>query len=245
LNAGEFFASLKTSPVIPWQELTRSRPFVVLSPHPDDESLGTGGLVALARRSRQDVSIVLLTDGSGSHPRSASYPRERLIATRQAELEEAGRILGLAPNCTCRLGLPDTAAPMNGPLFERAVTTIVEIARKVGATTLFVTWRGDPHRDHEAAALLAEEVRRRSPFMTLWAYPIWGWHLDVKKAVDPAPRGYRIDISAVQPIKRAAIEAHVSQMTDLISDDPCGFRFTETTLIPFLGAFEYFIEVPA
>ena len=45
-----------------------ARPFVVLSPHPDDESLGMGGLIALARRNHQDVSIVAVTDGAGSHP---------------------------------------------------------------------------------------------------------------------------------------------------------------------------------
>ncbi|MDB5654757.1 MAG: LmbE-like protein, partial [Tardiphaga sp.] len=102
----------------------------------------------------------------------------------------------------------------------------------------------DPHCDHEATARMAEAVRRKLPDLKLWAYPIWGWHLDPASSLDrPEPTGFRLDISEHQACKRAAVAAHVSQMTDLIYDDPDGFCFTERTLAPFLGPFEYFIEV--
>ena len=93
--------------------------------------------------------------------------------------------------------------------------------------------------------MVGQELRRKIPDLRLWAYPIWGWHLELTAEIGPAqPLGGRVDISQWQPIKRAAIAAHASQMTDLIDDDPDGFRFTETTLAPFLGAFEYSLEVP-
>jgi hypothetical protein len=91
---------------------------------------------------------------------------------------------------------------------------------------------------------MAEAVRRHLPHLKLWAYPIWGWHLDPSTQLDRAPpRGFRFDISQLRQRKRAAIDAHVSQMTGLIDDDPDGFHFTEATLAPYLGAFEYFIEM--
>ena len=246
MNARQFFELVRQLPLAPWQDLTGGRPFVVLSPHPDDESLGVGGLVALARRDRQDVSVIVATDGSGSHPRSISYPRERLIATRKAELAEAGRILGLPPERMHHLGLKDTAMPTQGPAFEQAVAAVSDVVERSGAATLFVTWGGDPHCDHQAAALLAAAVRRRNPSLTLWAYPIWGWHLPGETDVAAtAPRGCCIDIADVLAVKRAAIDAHVSQMTDLIADDPDGFRFRDETLAPFLGRYEYFIEMSA
>jgi LmbE family N-acetylglucosaminyl deacetylase len=245
MNAGQYFALVRDMPVVHWPEVTGGRSFVVLSPHPDDESLGSGGLIALARRDHQDVAIVLLTDGSGSHPRSITYPRERLIALRRAEIEQAGRILGVAPNCVTHLGLPDTAAPRCGPVFDRAAAAVSKIVDMTRAESLFVTWRHDPHCDHEAAAILAEDVRRRHPSIRLWAYPVWGWHLAATADVTaPPPHGCRVDITEVTAIKRAAIDAHVSQMTDLIADDPEGFRLHEETLAPFLGRYEYFIEVP-
>jgi LmbE family N-acetylglucosaminyl deacetylase len=246
VNASRYFELVKNMPLAPWQDLTRGRPFVVLSPHPDDESLGMGGLIALARHQQQDVSVIVMTDGEGSHPRSISYPRERLIATRRAELQAAGRILGLAPHGVHHLGLQDTAAPTSGPIFEQAVAKVSEIIERTRAATLFVTWDGDPHCDHRSASVLAEEIHRRMyQSVMLWSYPIWGWHLNAADQVTaPPPKGCRINITDVRATKRAAIDAHVSQMTDLIADDPDGFRFNDQTLAPFLSAFEYFIKVP-
>jgi LmbE family N-acetylglucosaminyl deacetylase len=142
------------------------------------------------------------------------------------------------------LGLSDAQTPTTGPSFDAAVATIAEAFLAADAKSLFVTWDGDPHCDHVATARMAEAVRRRLPHLKLWAYPIWGWHLDPSMRLDRAPpRGVRLDITPHRQVKRAAIAAHVSQMTDLIDDDPDGFRFTDATLAPFLGPFEYFIEV--
>jgi LmbE family N-acetylglucosaminyl deacetylase len=150
----------------------------------------------------------------------------------------------LAPERMHHLGLRDTAAPTEGPDFNRAVAVVSDVIEQTDAATLFVTWGGDPHCDHKAAALLANAVRDRYPSLAVWAYPVWGWHLPATTEVAAAPpQGCRIDIAEVRTIKRAAIDAHVSQMTDLIVDDPEGFRFTDETLAPFLGPQEYFIEM--
>jgi hypothetical protein len=72
-----------------------------------------------------------------------------------------------------------------------------------------------------------------------------GWHISADQPITaPPPTGLRLPIDDVLPIKRAAITAHASQMTDLIDDDPSGFRFTKAQLAPFLRPFEYYIEVP-
>ena len=246
MNAGRYFEMVRELPVASWKSLTRERPFLIIAPHPDDETLGAGGLIALARHESQDISVVLVTDGTGSHPHSRSHPPERLGAIRRAELDDAVRILGLAGRSVHSLGLPDGGVPTHGPRFEQATNHISDLVARTGAETVFVTWMYDPHCDHEAAACLAERVRDRHPAVRLMSYPIWGWHLPpANEVAAPPPLGVRIDISAVQDVKHRAIAAHVSQMTDLIADAPEGFRFTETTLAPFLGPFEYFIEVPA
>jgi LmbE family N-acetylglucosaminyl deacetylase len=245
LTAGEYFDAVRQLPLGSADELTNGSPFVVLSPHPDDESLGAGGLIAAACAGGQRADVIIITDGSGSHPRSQAYPRDRLIALRRSEVEAAGSLLGLPPDRVRHLGLPDTRAPGSGPAFDEAVNTISAACAASGAKSLFVTWDGDPHCDHEATARMAVAVRRCVPEIRVWAYPIWGWHLDPLLSFDrPVPRGLRLDISRYWAGKRAAIAAHASQMTDLLDDDPEGFRFTEATLAPFLGAFEYFVEVP-
>lgn len=246
MTAGDALDAIRQMPVGSLRDITSGFPFVVLSPHPDDESLGAGGLIAAACAECQRAEVVVVTDGSGSHPRSHRYPRQRLIDLRKAEVEAAGSLLGLGHDRVSYLGLPDTKAPSSGAAFDAAVAAIAETCNRAGAASLFVTWDCDPHCDHQATARIAKAVRQRMPQLRLWAYPIWGWHLDPKLPLDsPKPRGLRLNISRYQQQKQAAIAAHVSQMTDLIDDDHEGFCFTETKLAPFLGPFEYFIEVPA
>ncbi|MBB1091547.1 PIG-L family deacetylase [Rhodopseudomonas palustris] len=244
MNASEYLDGVRHLPLGSLRDLTGGAPWVLLSPHPDDESLGAGGLIAAACDAGERVDVVLITDGGASHPQSQQYPRQRMIELRRTELEDATSILGLPREQLHHLGLPDTQAPTEGPPFESAVDAIAAICAHAGAKSLFVTWDGDPHCDHEASARIAEAVCRRNPGIALWAFPIWGWHLDPSLPLDrPPPRGFRLDISAQRARKRAAINAHVSQMTDLIDDDPNGFRFTDDRLAPFLGQFEHYLKV--
>jgi LmbE family N-acetylglucosaminyl deacetylase len=245
MTAADYFTLVQALPILDWRAITMGRPFAVLSPHPDDESLGAGGLIALARGMRQEVMVLLLTDGSQSHPNSRVYPRDRLIATRRDELHAAGRILGLSPAAIHEIGFTDAAVPDTGPALDAAIDRILALLARHEAESLFVTWAFDPHCDHEAAARLALELRLRRPSLKLWWYPVWGWHLPPSHMVPaPLPAGARLAIAPVLEQKRAAIAAHRSQTTDLIEDDPDGFRLMSDIIAPFLGPFEYFIAVP-
>ena len=244
MEAADYLDAVRNLPLGSVRQITQGQPFVVLSPHPDDETLGAGGLMAKAHAAGQRAEVVVITDGSGSHPRSRLYPPQRLIDLRRCEVEQAAALLGLPSGHIVYLGLPDTQTPRSGPAFEAAVAAIITVVRRTNAATLLTTWAGDPHGDHVATARMAEAVRDRMAGLRLWAYPVWGWHLDPQAAVEgPPPQGLRIDISNHQASKRQALAAHASQMTDLISDDPAGFRFSAKTLAPFLGLFEYFIEM--
>lgn len=243
MKVAQYLDAARTLPLISREELTGSAPFVVLSPHPDDETLGLGGLIAQARAAGQEVHVVVLTDGAGSHPNSVEYPPYKLVELRKAEVRAAGAILGLDSACVHHLDLPDTQAPFQGPDFDTAVSFISKLLNKTKAENLFVTWEQDPHCDHKAAAAIAATVLADLPAVHLWAYPIWGWHLDSNEHLPGAPRGYRVDVSAQRILKDTATAAHASQMSGLIKDDPSGFCFTEETLAPFIGPYEYVLEV--
>ena len=48
----------------------RPRRLVVVTPHPDDEVLGAGGLLQRMQRACVETVVVAVTDGEASHPRA-------------------------------------------------------------------------------------------------------------------------------------------------------------------------------
>ena len=243
MTVGDILDALAALPFGTVEDVVGRDPFLVLSPHPDDETLGCGGLLALAERAGPAGHVLILTDGAASHPNSPSHPPERLIALRRDEARAAVAALGLPEGRIGFLNLRDAATPSGGPEFDAAVARIVAHAEAVGARTLLVTWGHDPHCDHETAFAMARAAAARLGARLL-AYPVWGLHRPRQDVLDaPAPRGFRLDIAAVRPVKRRAIDCYPSQMTRMIDDDPGAFCFTEAQLAPFLGATETFIEV--
>ncbi|MGJ4859763.1 PIG-L deacetylase family protein [Labrys sp. La1] len=215
----------------------------ILAPHPDDEALGTGGLIAACLQAGIDVNVAVLTDGAGSHPNSLRFPKARLIELRRQECRTGLEALGLLPANITHFDVPDTSAPTSGALFDQAVQRLSQLVVRSASTSLFVSWDKDPHCDHLAAARIAEAVGQELPHLLLWHYPIWGWYLPSSMSIErPHPEGFRLDISPWIGQKHRAIAAHASQMTKLIDDDPEGFTFSAEKLRRFLEPTEYFIR---
>jgi len=89
---------------------------LVVSPHPDDESLCCGGLIATARRAGAGVSIVWITSGGGfrldaivvqKKPRPKQADMRALARRRIDEAQNAAAVLGVGPEGQFFLGYPD------------------------------------------------------------------------------------------------------------------------------------------
>ncbi|RYF32509.1 MAG: hypothetical protein EOO26_11285, partial [Comamonadaceae bacterium] len=69
-------------------EVVGARRAVVVAPHPDDEVLSVGGLLAMlsnngaARSDDFVVTAITVTDGAASHTGSLEWPRSRLLRER-------------------------------------------------------------------------------------------------------------------------------------------------------------------
>jgi LmbE family N-acetylglucosaminyl deacetylase/SAM-dependent methyltransferase len=187
------------------------RRVVVVGAHPDDESLGAGGLVALAAAAGIPVDLVCATDGEGSHPDSPTHPPDVLAARRVAEWEAAARELGVGATARHRLGLPD------GGLDDRVAaltTALVDLVGDGRDTVLAATWSQDGHPDHAAVGRAAATAARRTDAQ-LWEFPVWFWHwADVEDPRVPLLRPLRLDPTAYDR-KRQAIAAHRSQVEAL------------------------------
>jgi LmbE family N-acetylglucosaminyl deacetylase len=225
---------------------------LVVAPHPDDESLGCGGLLAACAAAGRQARVVVVSDGAGSHPNSRAWPRDRLVAQRQAEARAAVAALGLDPGRDIGfLGLPDTAVPGSGPDFGAAVAALRRAAGPAPGS-VFAPWPHDPHGDHVASFAIAAAARQAWPPETqFFAYPVWGLAfahpipglpLPAAPLLPAAPRGFRLDMARHPPAKRRAVMAHESQVTALIDDDPGGFRLPEAALALAFRPFELFLE---
>jgi LmbE family N-acetylglucosaminyl deacetylase len=214
---------------------------LILAPHPDDESLGCGGLIAACCGAGRPPIVAILTDGGMSHPGSKSFPRDRLIRLREAEARDAASVLGLPQDRLLFLREPDANAPRAGEAFNRVVEHLIWLVDRFGCSSILAPWRFDPHCDHEAASLIASEVAGRLGVRHI-AYPVWGWTLPADHIVSAGEAfGWRLDIGCHLARKLKAITAYRSQYGELITDDPSGFRFPPELLAVFASRFETFL----
>ncbi|MFO1027996.1 MAG: PIG-L deacetylase family protein [Acetobacteraceae bacterium] len=242
ITAAACHAAWRALPVVSLDTIIGPGTCVVLAPHPDDESLGCGGLIATCCAAGRPPQVAILTDGSGSHPNSLTCPPERMRLIRQREAHIAATLLGLPAERLLFCNFPDTKAPRTGPGFAAAVRTLRSLCeREPGCTAILAPWRHDPHGDHEAASLIAAAVAAECGIRHI-AYPVWGWMLPPDRAVpDPAPSGWRLDITPVLPAKRRAIEAHKSQFGEVVTDDPSAFHLPPALVAALCTPFETFL----
>ncbi len=229
-------------PLAGLDEILAPGPALLLAPHPDDETLGCGGLIAECCALGRELHVLIVTDGTGSHAGSRAWPAARLRALREREARRAVGELGLPADRLAFLGLRDTEAPREGAALEEAVSRIAAHATGRGARTILATWRHDPHGDHVAVSRMGTAVARAIGARSV-EYPVWGWTLPPEQPLDDPPtRGWRLDITRHLPAKRRAIAAHRSQTTDLIDDDPDGFRLPDEFLALFTRPLEVFLS---
>jgi LmbE family N-acetylglucosaminyl deacetylase len=241
-TAGQILGAAHSFPFATLDERLGSGGLVVVAPHPDDESLACGGLIAEACAAGRPTYVIVVSDGAGSHPASSAYPPNRLRGLREREARCAVGELGLDPGHIVFLGLPDRQVPSDGLAADKAIAAISECATQVAARAMFVSWRHDPHCDHQASYRIARAVQQKLKGIKIYEYTVWGSALPPDTPVENNGGGFRISIDRARMCKQRAIAAHRSQTTNLIHDDPGGFRLTKNDLARFAYPYEFFFE---
>lgn len=224
---------------LPVGELER---LIVIAAHPDDETLGAGGLIARAGHQGIPVTVVVLTCGEASHPHSPTHNNARLAKVRRAEVTAAVRALN--PAATIIQGdLPDGALGGHREAAARFVTAALGPARGPG-TWLVSPWHADGHPDHTVAAEATRAVARTAG-VRVFQYPIWAWHW-----TDPAEPAWPVDDERTLDLtpeewerKSHAMALHDSQMrplSPLPGDEPI---ITADMAAHFTRHYETFIDV--
>lgn len=193
----EWLAALASVPG--WMPLATN--LLVVSPHPDDEVLGAGGLIADRCKNRFNVTVLAVTDGEAAYPNISG-----LSEIRRIEQEDALAVLGVTKENILRLTLPDGAVAS----YEHLLTRIISSHIKQNVLVV-APWKFDCHPDHEACGRAAIKATKELG-AALICYFFWAWHQSTPEAVPLSQCGrFRLD-SSLQEKKASSLSAYRSQL---------------------------------
>jgi len=186
---------------VPWWKPI-VRPTVVVVPHPDDEALAAGGLIAALTAKGVDLTVVAVTDGEHA------YSENNGLATlRRREQTCALARLGVAESKIVRLGLLDSGVETQEMQLADQLRPLIH-----GETQLVAPWGGDFHPDHEACARAAGIVAREAG-AKLISYFFWTWHRGTVATLDGINLGKFSLSNELLDAKQAALACHQSQLS--------------------------------
>ena len=153
--------------------LTKQDRLMVLAVHPDDETLGAGGLIQLAIAAGAEVRIVFVTDGDNNpwpqHILECRFyispaDRARWGLRRRQEALAALAVLGLDHLHTIFLGLPDQGIThLLNTNDESAISLLSNQLVSWRPTHLVLPSLGDLHPDHSALAIMSDFALQKLP----------------------------------------------------------------------------------
>lgn len=213
---------------------------VVVAAHPDDESLGAGGLISTAAATGLSVYVVLLTAGEASPFAAPTSTRHALATLRLAEMENA--LARLAPeNTMVFLGAPDGQV---GKSEQQIAASLTDLLGDGSRTLLAAPWRFDGHDDHDAAGRAAAEAAAASGARLL-EFPLLAWSRQSPEAL-PWAHVRRLPLPPdVQERKAAAIRSHVSQVRTSGAHAGGEAPLPGRVLAHFSDPVEHYLEAPS
>lgn len=182
---------------------------LIIAPHPDDETLATGGVIQRAGA----VRVIFMTNGERNPwPQRVAYrklrvnegDRSRWGAIRRDEAIAALATLGAPDDCARFLGHPDTELMTMARDGNRDITdAIVNEAAEFAPTLVIAPSFFDLHADHRASSYFAHIAL---PAANIVTYVIHG-------DADPDRIAAKVELTAEERQRKSdAMERHATQL---------------------------------
>lgn len=178
-----------------------SAPMLVISPHPDDETLTVGGLIYAQRERDLPITIVAVTDGENAYDGYAG-----LGELRVREQTQAAARLRIESEYLLRLQITDSKVSQErSSVVERLLPFVTP------RTHILAPWPFDFHPDHEACGVAARELAERTG-ARLTFYFFWTWHRGTPELLEGL-RLHAFPLNVDQRTAKAeALAFHASQL---------------------------------
>lgn len=179
--------------------ISKSDRILVVAPHPDDESVGCGGLLA---RFGPQCDVLLLTDGRKGGPADGSQTEDETVQIRKAEFDAAMAFFGIKRVRT--MGIPDGSLTKNSKTVSDVDLRPYDL--------ILVPYRKERHPDHAAAFRIIKKLRRKQRAKAeLLEYEVWSpitapnRFLDISDSMNRKLEGIRLYASQTRELNYEAL----------------------------------------
>lgn len=188
--------------------MEKQRHVLAVFPHPDDETFGKAGTIALYTQAGTPVTLICGTLGQMGRNMGKPFfaTRETLPNIRKKELEDACAALGIQD--LRLLGLRDKTVEFEDP--ELLADRIGEVINDVNPSLVLTYYpKHGVHPDHDGLSAAVIHAIARMPEAE--RPTIWGSAVTRNAREVLGPPDVVIDVRSVMDVKIAAMRAHRSQ----------------------------------
>ncbi len=220
-----------------------SGPLLVIAPHPDDETLGCGGLILAHKEKGVPVRILIVTDG-GASSRPETVPLETLTETRKTEALEATRRLNIQADEVFFLAYQDGKALSSITTIAQNLASHIEL---FAPTLIAAPYEFDFHPDHQAVAqALVIAMKNTKSKAKIWEYPMWFWPRGALSFLLSQKGRKSLRLHKATPhlqLKRYALSAYTSQIPSSRKEEDSEWeKLSESFIKNNLREYELFFD---
>lgn len=209
---------------------------LIISPHPDDEVFGCGGLMQSLIQSGKHVELIVMSKGEAVHKHCCPGDEEHIVKSRTKLTDDANAVIGILPDYIHRMDFPDgnfVSVKNNSDL----ISALSRLVKKIAPTEVFIPHPYETSPDHVAATEIIEDILKNTT-IPVYYYCVWTWyHMPIYKILKLKYRNARLLRVANREAKNKAIDVYINNQAR------CGVSFSGDLPKPFIYAFRWKYEL--
>lgn len=189
----------------PYRQPNTHGKMLIVAPHPDDEVIGCGGLIARLVAKGNPPQIIVMTGGEGSHGKDCTNTAA-IVNARRGLTRDALAILGVPTDNIHELDFKDGGISETSPEVEK----LKELIASFKPDSVLVPHWGEGWTDHINTAKLVKKLVSNST--TVWEYCVWMWYYNVWRGLDWANAAKLRLTSREYELKLKAVDAYITPL---------------------------------
>jgi len=183
---------------------------LIIAPHPDDEVIGCGGIIARKAKIGQTPHIIFMTGGEESHHWCCSVENSDITRVRRGLTRLALKQLGVNKEFIHELNFPDgSISPDNSEIHK-----LIKLIEKIKPSTIFIPHWGEGWPDHVNTARIVKDILPSDT--EIWEYCVWMWYYNVWRGLDWKNAATLSMTPEEHSLKLKAMDAYTTPLA------PCG-----------------------